>query len=71
MDNDEINPTTVDGIPVIRLDCKSCEEKLDYILDYSLPVYLGTRGVYHSDIISRMKEKGFKEFVPVTVDMDS
>ena len=63
-DNDEPNGTELDGIPVIRLGN-------DSKLDTSLPVFIGTRGVYHKRITEKLKQVGFSDIRPVTVDLDT
>ena len=40
-DNDESNADRIEGVPVIRFDTNTS-------LETECPVYLGTRGVYHS-----------------------
>lgn len=55
------NEEIVDGIPVRLID--SC-------LDISCPVYIGTRGINHPLIIEELKAVGFKEIIPVSVELD-
>lgn len=62
-DNDEKNENEVNGIPVIKLE-KSTKLNTDY------PVYIGTRGVFHPEIITKLKQLGMKDIRPVTVDLD-
>lgn len=62
-DNDEPNDTDVDGVSVIRL-----EENTKLHTDY--PVYIGTRGVFHSAIIKKLEILGMQDIRPVTVDLD-
>ncbi len=63
-DNDEENAKEIDGIPVIDL-----RENTE--LDTSLTVYIGTRGVYFDDVIMRLKKLGFREILPVNVELDT
>lgn len=62
-DNDELNETSVNGVPVIRL-----EENTKLNTDY--PVYIGTRGIFHPTIIANLKKIGMADIRPVTVDLD-
>ena len=63
VNNDEENPSAVGDTEVIDIR-KEC------LLDTSLPVYIGTRGIYHNAIKEKLSIMGFTEIVPVTVDMD-
>lgn len=62
-DNEEKNPERIKETPVSYLDSSTK-------LDTSNPVYIGTRGVYHNQVTDKLKEFGFKEIYPVTVEMD-
>lgn len=62
-DNDEINPETIDNVPVIKLN-------EDTVLDVNCPVYLGTRGVFHKSLTETLCALGMKDIRPVTVDFD-
>ncbi len=62
-DNDESNPDSIEGIPVIRFD-----ETTSLVTGY--PVYLGTRGVYHADLTRKLEQMGMKEIIPVTPRLD-
>ena len=62
-DNDESNPDSIEGTPVIRFD-----ETTSLVTGY--PVYLGTRGVYHADLTKKLKRIGMKEIIPVTPQLD-
>ena len=64
-DDFEKNPFCIDGIPVINIQEKVSVLNLDY------PVYLGIRGVNHEKVTCHLKQLGFKEVIPVTVDLDS
>lgn len=62
-DNEEPNPDYIGEIPVFPL---SGAERL-----YAgYPVFIGTRGVYHSEITQRLRSFGFEEIYPVTVKLD-
>ncbi|MBQ3558766.1 MAG: DUF4422 domain-containing protein [Agathobacter sp.] len=63
VDNDEINEKSVDGIPVI---CVNEDTKLYK----KYPVYIGTRGVFHSAIIKHLEQIGMEDIRPVTVELD-
>ena len=64
VDNDEINPDSINGVPVIRL-----EEVVGSMKDN--PVYLGIRGVYHDAVTKRLEAVGFDEIIPVTAELDA
>ena len=62
-DNEESNPNEIDGIPVLYFDEKTH-------LQTEWPVYLGTRGMYHSDLTRKLLYMGMKKIIPVTPDLD-
>ena len=62
-DNDEPNEKSIDGVPVLHIS-------QDTALDFSVPVYLGTRGVHHERIASSLKKMGMKEIIPTTPELD-
>lgn len=62
-DNDEPNPDSIEGIPVIKFGENAS-------LETDCPVYLGTRGVYHSALTEKLKKLGMKEIIPVTPQLD-
>ncbi|MCI8795436.1 MAG: DUF4422 domain-containing protein [Dorea sp.] len=62
-DNEETNPDKIGEIPVLRLNG-------DMPKDTDCPVYICTRGVYHSQIIERLKQIGFEKIYPVTAELD-
>lgn len=66
-DNGEPNPVKIEEIPVIRLEWTPSD---DLILHRDYPVFLGTRGIYHEDLIRKLKGLGFQEIYPVTVKLD-
>lgn len=61
--NEEINPTDVNGIPVIKIDANSK-------LDTELPVYIGTRGVNYQSIRETLEACGMEKVIPVDVKLD-
>ena len=63
VDNDEANPSQIDGIPVIHMDENTQ-------LDVTLPVYIGTRGVFHASITKTLQAIGMGDIRPVTVALD-
>lgn len=68
-DNSEENPSYVDEIPVIDLkEDKSTLEKRLYV---EHPVYLGIRGINHAEVTKHLKELGFNQIIPVTVELDT
>ena len=62
-DNDEDNPSDIDGIPVIKINETS-------ILDTDCPVYLGMRGVNHDGIRNTLQKCGMKHIIPVDAKLD-
>lgn len=62
-DNDESNADRIEGVPVIRFDTNTS-------LETECPVYLGTRGVYHSVLTKKLEQMGMKEIIPVTPQLD-
>ena len=58
------NPLSIDGVDVMTPD------KVDKDLR-ELPVFLAIRGVYHSDVEKRLREFGYTDIRPVTVDLDA
>lgn len=62
-DNDEINADDIEGVPVIYFDEST-------LLETEFPVYLGTRGVYHSVLMKKLKQMGMKDIIPVTPQLD-
>ena len=64
VDNDEINPDSIDGVPVLR------PETLDPDVRKDARVYIGTRGIYHDEITERLKAVGFTDIVPVDYRLD-
>lgn len=63
VDNDEENPDEIDGVPIIHLK-KGIEIRED------VPIYLGTRSVFHADIISRLHQLTGGSIVSVTPELD-
>jgi hypothetical protein len=62
-DNDEDNPTAVDGVPVLKITTESK-------LDIDVPVYLGMRGVNQEHITKTLQACGMKHIIPVDVKLD-
>jgi hypothetical protein len=62
-DNEEENPSRVDGSPVVKLG-----ETDGLHTEY--PVYIGTRGVSFEKITEHLKQVGFCDIRPVTVAFD-
>jgi hypothetical protein len=62
-DNEEKNAEKIDGIPVIRLDKYTNLHK-------NYPVFIGTRGVYHTSLSIKLKKLGVQQIYPVTVELD-
>lgn len=62
-DNEELNPEKIDEVPVIYFN-------RDTELQTDCPVYLGTRGVYHSALTEKLQQMGMKEIIPVTPQLD-
>lgn len=63
VNNDESNETEIEGVPVLHIEDS-------VTLDTTLPVYIGTRGVYHNDIKSVLASLGMQQIIPVTPDLD-
>lgn len=63
IDNDEINEVEIGGIPVFDLNKVSN-------FDVSATVYIGTRGINHNHAIDVLSSTGFKNIVPVTLELD-
>ena len=68
VDNDEENPDIVDGIPVVRIDGKERPEGYDF--GPQDRVYIGTKGVAHPAVTEHLRQVGFEDIVPVTVELD-
>ena len=62
-DNDEDNPSEVDGIPVLKIS-------EDTKLNIDVPVYLGMRGVNQEHITNTLQACGMKHIIPVDVKLD-
>lgn len=63
VNNEERNAKEIEGVPVLQISD-------DAILDTSIPVYIGTRRIYHSEIIALLVSLGMKEIIPVTPGLD-
>ncbi len=68
VDNDEENPDSVDGLPVIRIGGSKGQDACDF--GPKDRVYIGTRGVSHHRITKHLTAIGFKDIIPVTVELD-
>lgn len=62
-DNEEENAEEIDGIPVLRFNKNTCLHK-------NYPVYIGTRGIYHSSLCEKLKVIGMRQVYPLTVELD-
>ena len=62
-DNDEDNPTEIDGVPVLKIDENSS-------LDVDTPVYLGLRGINQEHITETLCKCGMNHIIPVDVKLD-
>lgn len=62
-DNNESNPKQIEKTPVVCLDS-------GIALDIEYPVYIATKGVYHTRIKEKLRKKGFSKIYPVTVEFD-
>ncbi len=63
VDAGEENVSLIDGIPVLLLP--------DATIPRDVPVYIATKAIYHEDIANRLRKKGVKKIVPVTVEVDN
>ena len=73
VDNDEANPSEVEGAPVVRLTDEVCppqENGGDMRLDTSCPVYLGVQGRHHGAATAKLQAMGFADIRPVTPGLD-
>ena len=68
IDNTEDNPNKINQVPVINLADDSVLEMS--ILQTNIPVFIGTRGVFHRQISERLCLLGFSTIYPVTVELD-
>lgn len=64
VDDSEKNETNIQGIPVYALD-----KHLKF--DISNPVFIATKGLYHSEIQQSLHRLGFRTIVPVTYHIDT
>lgn len=63
VNDEDDNAKWIDNIPVVHFT-DSSELYTDY------PVYIGTRGVYHTKLSAELKKCGFHKIYPVTVELD-
>ena len=64
-DNDEVNPESIDGVPVINL-----KNALPENLNLTAAVYLGIKGVGVSNATDSLRRIGFAVIIPVDVELD-
>ena len=64
VDDEEKNPSRIGNIRVYKLGVD------DVLLDPSVPVYLATRGVFHSSIERNLRSAGFTQIIPVDPILD-
>ena len=67
VDNEETNPETEDGIPVIHLSDRDAIAGLDK----AATVYLGVKKVNQAGAARHLREIGFKDLIPLTVELDT
>ena len=78
-DNDEVNPSKIDGFPIVKvsypIECDDSDANarkfVEYDvettrLDFSAKVFIATRGNYHSEVRERLSGLGFKDIEYVT-----
>ncbi len=67
-DNTEDNPVEINQVPVVNL----LDETViaGGVLKKNIPVFIGTRGVFHAQISAHLYSLGFTEIYPVTVELD-
>lgn len=63
-DNDEVNPTQIDGVPVMNI-------REGVQLDKDCTTYLGIRGTNQLQAIETLKKCGINQIVPVDVKYDT
>ena len=68
-DNSEENPGVIDGIPVLDISCDKCISTR--MLNTEFPIYLGIRGIHHANVTKYLNVLGFKQIIPVTVELDT
>lgn len=68
--NDEENHSDIEGVPVHYVGADA-EGDVFTTLDRSAQVYIATRGVYHDEIIDRLRKIGFTEFICVDPALDT
>ena len=71
--NTEENPTEINGVPVLNLSTgitmNGVTDASD-IIHTDIPVFIGTRGVFHAQISEHLRALGFTDIYPVTVELD-
>lgn len=72
-DNTEENPTEINGVPVLNLSTGigmfGVTDASD-IIHTDVPVFIGTRGVFHAQVSEHLCALGFTNIYPVTVELD-
>ncbi len=68
--NDEENPSDIEGV-LVHYVREDAEGDVFATLDRSARVYIATRGVYHDEIIDRLRRIGFTEFICVDPSLDT
>ncbi len=63
--NDEANPSDIEGIEVFYLEDNT------FIPDLSANVFIATRGEYHDSIINSLRTRGFTSVTSVTPQLDT
>lgn len=64
VDDLQENKSVIDDIPVL-------ERKKGIPVDVSCPVFIATKGIYHSEITKELEEIGFQDIYPITSVMDN
>lgn len=64
VDNYEENDKFIDGISVIKRETQA-------ELNPAFPVFIATKGIYHSQIIEELRKLGMEQIFPVSVDVDN
>lgn len=69
-DDEEKNPSQIEGFAVTKLTGVSANEGEDVCLNRKAKVFIATRGEYHEKIIKRLSGMGFTDIECVTVQLD-
>ena len=68
VDNDEENPLVINQVQVLNIADAAVIG--GNILQTDIPVFVGTRGVFHTQISEHLHALGFSEIYPITVELD-